>query len=223
MRKAIAEHMVRSRRTSPHAWSTVEVDMTAVVRLRASARDRFRRQEGVDLTFLPFVIKAAVDGLKRFPNLNATFTDGGLLRRKRVNISVAVSVDGGLIVPVIHDADRLSLAGLAHRVRDISTRGRAGQLKVADVEGGTFCVNNPGTFGTIMSAPIISQPQVAIMAMEAIVKRPAVVGDNAIGIRSVMNICMSFDHRAIDGMEAASFLGCVKSLLEGVDPVGTLP
>jgi pyruvate/2-oxoglutarate dehydrogenase complex dihydrolipoamide acyltransferase (E2) component len=223
MRKSIAEHMVRSRRTSPHAWSSIEVDMTSVVQLRAAHRDQFRHREGVDLTFVPFVIKAAVEGLKRFPNVNATFSDEGLYRRTRVNISLAVSLDGGLIVPVIHDADQLSIAGLAHRVKDLSWRARAGQLKVGDIEGGTFCVNNPGTFGTVLSAPIINQPQVGIMTMEAIVKRPAVVGDNMIGIRSLMNMCMSFDHRAIDGMEAASFLGAVKLSLEGVDPTGGLP
>ena len=216
MRRAIAEHMVRSRQTSPHAWCATEVDMTSVVALRAAEKERFKAREGVDLTYVPFVIKAAVEALKSHPEMNATFTADGILRKKAINISVAVGLDDGLIVPVIHGADQLSISGLAHRLNDLATRARAGRLTVADVEGGTFCVNNPGTFGTVLSAPIINQPQAGIMTMEAIVKRPVVLPGDDIGIRSMMFVGLSFDHRVLDGLQAASFIGDVKKGLEAM-------
>jgi 2-oxoisovalerate dehydrogenase E2 component (dihydrolipoyl transacylase) len=216
IRKAIAEHMVRSRQTSPHAWCATEIDMTAVVALRQGEKEAFRAREGVDLTYVPFVIKAAVEALKAHPEMNATWTSEGILRRQRINISVAVGAPGGLVVPVIHDADMLSIAGLAHKLNDIATRARAGELKLPDIEGGTFCVNNPGTFGTVLSAPIINQPQAGIMTMEAIVKRPVVLPGDLIGIRSMMFSGLSFDHRVVDGLEAASFLGDVKKALEAM-------
>jgi pyruvate/2-oxoglutarate dehydrogenase complex dihydrolipoamide acyltransferase (E2) component len=218
MRKAIAEHMVRSRRTSPHAWCAAEVDMTGVVALRAAEREAFRAAEGIDLSYVPFVIRAACESLRAHPGVNATFTDDGILRHGAINISIAVALDDGLIVPVIHDADRLTLPQLAHAVHDLSERARSGSLTLPDVERGTFCVNNPGTFGTVLSAPIINQPQAAIMTMEAIVKRPMVLPGDLIGIRSMMNMAMSFDHRVMDGMEAASFLGDIKKGLEAVAP-----
>jgi 2-oxoisovalerate dehydrogenase E2 component (dihydrolipoyl transacylase) len=218
MRKSIAEHMVRSRQTSPHAWCALEVDMTNVVKLRAAERERFRAREGVDLTYVPFVIKATVEALREHPEVNATFTADGILRKRAINISVAVGLEDGLIVPVIHDADRLSIAGLAHALDDLATRARAGQLKLPDIEGGTFCVNNPGTFGSIMSAPIINQPQAGIMTMEAIVKKPVVLPGDLIGIRSMMFTCLSFDHRVLDGLAAISFLKSVKGWLEAVTP-----
>jgi len=220
IRRAIAEHMVRSRQTSPHAWCAVEVDMTSVVALRKAEREKFRASEGIDLTYVPFVTSATVEALKAHPEVNATWTAEGILRRRAINISIAVSAPGGLIVPVIHDADRLSIAGLAHQLNDLATRARANQLKLPDIEGGTFCVNNPGTFGTVISAPIINQPQAAIMTMEAIVKRPVVLPGDLIGIRSIMFMGMSFDHRVIDGLEAASFLIDVKKNLEAMG-VGT--
>jgi pyruvate/2-oxoglutarate dehydrogenase complex dihydrolipoamide acyltransferase (E2) component len=148
--------------------------------------------------------------------MNATFKPEGILRKKAINISVAVGLEEGLIVPVIHDADQLSISGLAHRLNDLATRARAGKLQVADVEGGTFCVNNPGTFGTVISAPIINQPQAGIMTMEAIVKRPVVLPGDVIGIRSMMYIALSFDHRVVDGLQAAGFLGGVKKALEAM-------
>ncbi|MFN2465858.1 MAG: dihydrolipoamide acetyltransferase family protein [Candidatus Dormibacteria bacterium] len=218
IRRAIAEHMVRSRQTSPHAWCATEVDMSSVVELRRAEREKFRAREGVDLTYVPFVIKATVEALKDHPEVNAQWTADGILRRKAINISVAVSSPGGLMVPVIHDADMLSIAGLAHKLNDVATRARAGQLKLPDIEGGTFCVNNPGTFGTVISAPIINQPQAAIMTMEAIVKRPVVLPGDAIGVRSMMFMGLSFDHRVMDGLEAATFLVDVKKNLEAMKP-----
>ncbi|HEV3232464.1 MAG TPA: dihydrolipoamide acetyltransferase family protein [Candidatus Dormibacteraeota bacterium] len=218
MRRSIAEHMVRSRQTSPHAWCAVEVDMTSVVKLRAAERQAFRDREGVDLTYVPFVIKATVEALREHPGVNATFTPEGILRKQAINISVAVGLDDGLIVPVIHDADRLSIAGLAHNLDDLATRARAGKLRLPDIEGGTFCVNNPGTFGSIMSAPIINQPQAGIMTMESIVKKPVVLPGDLIGIRSMMFTCLSFDHRVLDGLLAINFLKSVKRWLEAVTP-----
>jgi len=194
--------------------------MTSVVALRKAEREKFRASEGIDLTYVPFVTSATVEALKAHPEVNATWTAEGILRRRAINISIAVSAPGGLIVPVIHDADRLSVAGLAHQLNDLATRARANQLKLPDIEGGTFCVNNPGTFGTVISAPIINQPQAAIMTMEAIVKRPVVLPGDLIGIRSIMFMGMSFDHRVIDGLEAASFLIDVKKNLEAMG-VGT--
>jgi 2-oxoisovalerate dehydrogenase E2 component (dihydrolipoyl transacylase) len=218
MRRAIAEHMVRSRQTSPHAWCATEVDMSGVVAVRTAEKERFKAREGVDLTYVPFVIKAAVEALKDHPEMNATWTAEGILRKKAINISVAVGLDDGLIVPVIHGADQLSISGLAHRLSDLASRARAGKLTVQDVEGGTFCVNNPGTFGTVLSAPIINQPQAGIMTMEAIVKRPVVLPGDDIGIRSMMFIGLSFDHRVLDGLQAASFIGDVKKNLEAIGP-----
>jgi 2-oxoisovalerate dehydrogenase E2 component (dihydrolipoyl transacylase) len=218
MRRAIAEHMVRSRQTSPHAWCATEVDMSGVVAVRTAEKERFKAREGVDLTYVPFVIKAAVEALKDHPEMNATWTAEGILRKKAINISVAVGLDDGLIVPVIHGADQLSISGLAHRLSDLASRARAGKLTVQDVEGGTFCVNNPGTFGTVLSAPIINQPQAGIMTMEAIVKRPVVLPGDDIGIRSMMFIGLSFDHRVLDGLQAASFIGDVKKKLEAIGP-----
>ncbi|MDP9326476.1 MAG: 2-oxo acid dehydrogenase subunit E2, partial [Candidatus Dormibacteraeota bacterium] len=218
MRKAIAEHMVRSRRTSPHAWCAVEVDMTNVVAIRRAEREAFRTTEGVDLSYVPFVIKAACEALRAHPGVNVTFTDEGILRHAAINISIAVALDDGLILPVIHDADRLSITGLAHQLSDLAERARAGKLTLPDVGRGTFCVNNPGTFGTVISAPIINQPQAAIMTMEAIVKRPVVMPGDLIGIRSMMYAAMSFDHRVLDGLEAASFLGDVRKSLEAMAP-----
>ena len=216
MRKAIAEHMVRSRQTSPHAWCATEVDMSSVVALRTAEKEQFKAREGVDLSYVPFVIKAVVESLKDHPAMNATFKPEGILRKKAINISVAVGLDEGLIVPVIHNADQLSISGLAHKLNDLASRARAGALQVADVEGGTFCVNNPGTFGTVLSAAIINQPQAGIMTMDAVVKRAVVMPGDVIGIRSMMFIGLSFDHRVVDGLQAAGFLGGVKKALEAM-------
>lgn len=214
MRKAIADHMVRSTYTSPHVTTVIEVDMTPIVRYREAQKQQFEAREGVPLTYLPFVIQAVVASLKEHPVLNSTWTDQGVVLKKAINIGIAVGMDDGLIVPVIHNADEKNLVGLARVVSDLATRARANQLTPADVQGGTFTVNNPGTFGTIMSTPIISQPQAAILSTEAIVKRPVVV-DDAIAIRSMMYISLSIDHRILDGLQAARFLASVQRRLEG--------
>jgi 2-oxoisovalerate dehydrogenase E2 component (dihydrolipoyl transacylase) len=215
MRRAIASNMVKSKQTIPHAWTVAEVDMTNVVRFRQAAKSAFRQREGIDLTFVPIIVKAVVEGLKAVPVLNASWSEQGVVLHKDINIGVAVSVDDGLIVPVVHQADRMSIAGLARAIDDLATRARAGKLGIPDVQGGTFTVNNPGTFGTILSYSIIAPPQAGILAMDAIVKRPVVVDGDAIAVRSMMNLCLSFDHRVLDGVSAARFLQGVRRWLEG--------
>jgi 2-oxoisovalerate dehydrogenase E2 component (dihydrolipoyl transacylase) len=215
MRRAIAANMLKSKQTIPHAWTVAEVDMTNVVRFRQKVKDSFKQREGIDLTFVPIIVKAVVEGLKAVPELNASWSEQGLVLHKDINIGVAVSIDDGLIVPVIHQADRMSIAGLAKASDDLAKRARAGKLGIPDVQGATFTVNNPGTFGTILSYSIIAPPQAGILAMDAIVKRPVVVEGDAIAVRSMMNLCLSFDHRVLDGVFAARFLQGVRRWLEG--------
>jgi len=215
MRRAIAANMLKSKQTIPHAWTVAEVDMTNVVRFRQKVKESFKQREGIDLTYVPIIVTAVVEGLKAVPILNASWSDQGVILHKDINVGVAVSVDDGLIVPVIHQADRLSIAGLAKATDDLAKRARAGKLGIPDVQGATFTVNNPGTFGTILSYSIIAPPQAGILAMDAIVKRPVVVEGDAIAVRSMMNLCLSFDHRVLDGVSAARFLQDVRRWLEG--------
>lgn len=217
MRRTIAEHMSRSVQTSPHAWTMVEVDMTRVARIRAARREEFRARTGVDLTFLPFVAKAVIAALRQHPTLNATWTDDGVLLKRDINLGIAVALEDGLVVPVIRGADRLSLSGLALAAQDLADRAKAGKLRLDDVEGGTFTLNNAGALGTVMSQAIINQPQAAILVMDAVVKRPVVVADDAIAVRSMMNLCISFDHRINDGLPVARFLRSVKQTLESIE------
>ena len=215
MRRAIASNMLKSKQTIPHAWTVAEVDMTNVVRFRQKVKDSFKQREGIDLTYVPIIVKAVVEGLKAVPILNASWSGQGVVLHKDINVGVAVSVDDGLIVPVIHQADRMSIAGLAKSTDDLAKRARAGKLGIPDVQGATFTVNNPGTFGTILSYSIIAPPQAGILAMDAIVKRPVVIEGDAIAVRSMMNLCLSFDHRVLDGVSAARFLQGVRRWLEG--------
>ena len=223
MRRAIAEHMVRSVQTSPHAWTIVEVDMTRLVRHRAKIKEEFKQREGLDLTYLPFMMLAVVEGLRQYPALNATWSpDGnGIIMKRDLNLGVAIDVPDGLVVPVIHKAEEKSLVGLVRALNDLVNRARNKKLSLADVQGGTFTVNNPGAFGSVMSQPIINQPQAAIVTMEAIVKRPVVVtdaeGNDTVVVRSMMNMCLSFDHRVVDGATAGRFLQAVKKWLETAD------
>ncbi|MBI4504402.1 MAG: 2-oxo acid dehydrogenase subunit E2 [Chloroflexi bacterium] len=217
MRRAIAENLTRSAQTIPHAWTVVEIDVTGLVRRREAAKDEFRRREGFELTYLPFVLKATAEALREHPLLNATWRDDGIVLRPRVNIGIAVALDDGLIVPVVRDADRQSVVGLAHAAHDLISRARAGKLTPDDVHGGTFTLNNTGVFGSLVSMPIINPPQAAILTMEAIVQRP-VVRDEAIAIRWMMNVCLSFDHRVLDGAQAAHFLQSTKRTLEAIGP-----
>lgn len=216
MRRTIADRLVHSTRTVPHAWTTVEVDVTSLVKFRESIKEDFRRREGINLTYLPFVVKAAVEALREYPILNSTWEEDRIVIKRRINIGIAVDLDDGLIVPVIRDADQKSIVGLARAISDIATRARSGALKPDDVAGGTFTINNTGAFGSVLSAPIINSPQAAILSMETITKRPVVIGD-AIAIRSMMNLCMSLDHRVLDGAVCGRFLRSVKKRLESYD------
>jgi 2-oxoisovalerate dehydrogenase E2 component (dihydrolipoyl transacylase) len=217
VRRSIAEHMTRSLATSPHAWTLQEVDVTDLVRYREAEKEGFRRRHGAPLTYLPFVAQVVCDALKEFPYLNSSWTEDGILLKRYVNLGIAVSIPDGLIVPVIRDADRLGLSELGRAVHDLATRARERQLRPEDVQAGTFTLNNTGATGSVASQPIINQPQAAILTTEAIVRRPVVVGEG-IAVREMMNICLSFDHRIVDGMMAGQFLGYVKNRLQSWSP-----
>ncbi len=218
-RRAIAEHMARSKHTSPHAWTSVEVDMTNLARWLERNKDEFRQREGYGVSFQTFVIKAAAEALREHPYLNASWTeDGKIVLRKQVNIGVSIALENNLVVPVIRNADLLNLAGIARAVNDLVTRARTNKLMPADVQGSTFTVNNPGVFGTILSMAIINQPNDAILTMDAVVKRAVIVEGDAIAVRAMMFLSLSFDHRALDGLQAARFLGAIKQRLEGWSP-----
>ena len=217
IRKTIATRMVESKREAPHAWMMMEVDTTPLVKLRERQKATFREQEGVDLTFLPFFIKAAVESLKEFPMVNATWAGDKIIVKKDIHISIAVATADALVVPVLHHADQLSILGLAKGIADLAKRARANQLRIEDVQGGTFTVNNTGAFGSVLSQPIINAPQAAIMTVEAIVKRPVVQKDDSIAIRSMVNLCLSLDHRVLDGWVSGQFMRAVKERIESVD------
>jgi 2-oxoisovalerate dehydrogenase E2 component (dihydrolipoyl transacylase) len=217
MRKSIAEHMVRSLATSPHAWTLQEVDVTNLVRYRESEKDSFKARHGVALTYLPFVAQTLCDALREFPWLNSSWSDEGVILKRYVNLGVAVSIPDGLIVPVVKDADKLGFTDLVGAINDVVERARNKQLKPDDVQNGTFTLNNTGATGSIASQPIINQPQAAIITTESIVKRPVVI-DDAIAMRHMMNMCLSFDHRIVDGMMAGQFLGTIKKRLEEWSP-----
>ncbi|MCY0876584.1 MAG: dihydrolipoamide acetyltransferase family protein [Firmicutes bacterium] len=214
IRKTIARRMVESKHQAPHAWMMMEVDATPLVRLREKQKAAFKAKEGVDLTFLPFFIQAAVGALKEFPIVNSEWAQDDILVKNDVHISIAVATPDALAVPVIHHADRLSIFGLAKAVQDLAQRARVGKLTLADVQGGTFTVNNTGAFGSILSQPIINAPQAAILSVEAIVKRPIVQADDSIAIRSMVNLCMSLDHRILDGWVAGQFMKSIKQRVE---------
>ena len=213
MRRAIAEHMVRSLATSPHAWTLQEVDVTNLVRYRESEKEGFRARHGVPLTYLPFVVQIVCDAIKQFPWLNSTWSDEGVVLKHYINMGIAVAIPDGLIVPVLKDADQRGFTDLVRSINDLVDRARSKQLKPDDVQGGTFTLNNTGATGSVASQPIINQPQAAILTTESIIKRAVVVGDG-IAVRHMMNMCLSFDHRIIDGMIAGQFLNTIKKRLE---------
>jgi 2-oxoisovalerate dehydrogenase E2 component (dihydrolipoyl transacylase) len=220
MRQGIAAQMTRALQV-PHAYVHVEVDVTSLVRLRESVRREYQAREGISLSYVPFVMKAVVEALRKQPTFNAVWTDEGLMARRRVNLGVAVAVDDGLIVPVIRDVDQLSINGINRAIAEMAVRARANRFRSDDFGGGTFTVDNTGWFGSNLTMPIINVPEVAILTMEAITKRPVVVetpqGD-VIAIRSIMNMVIGIDHRANDGAQAGFFLRDVKAWLESVGP-----
>ena len=217
VRRMIAEAMVKSVTEIPSAWTMVEVDVSGLVALRASIRGEFEPKLGASLTYLPFVIKAVVEALKQFPTMNATWGGDKIVLKNSVNLGLAVAAPDGLIVPVLHNADQLSIAGLAIAAKDLADRARTKKLTLTDVQGGTFTLNNTGALGSASSGPIINYPQAGILTTETIQKK-AVVIEDAIAIRSMMNICLSFDHRINDGAEASGFLSAVKTRLQGMAP-----
>lgn len=215
MRLAIAEHMVRSKRTSPHATTVVEVDMTNIAKWLEKNKEEFKRREGYNISYVPFVMKAVCEGIRKIPVINSTWTaDNKIVIKKRIHLGIAVSSDAGLLVPTVYDADQYTLAGLAKQVSTLAYKARNNKLAIQDMQNSTFVVNNPGVFGTIISTPIINQPHAAILSMDAVVKRPVVIEDDAIAVRSMMYLCLSFDHRIMDGAGAAGFLQAVRTKLQ---------
>lgn len=219
LRRAIADRMSRSAREIPHAYGAVEVDLTALVRHREAHKAAWRAREGVNITLTAFVVRAVTRALRAYPLVNATFTPEGILVKQAIHVGVGVAVTDGLIVPVIKDADRRSVVGIAREIESLAGRARQGKLAPDDIAGGTFTLTNAGVYGSIYSMPIINHPQAAILSTDAVVRRPAVVGEG-IAIREIMNVGLGFDHRVFDGALALQFLAHVKRQLEEFAPMG---
>jgi 2-oxoglutarate dehydrogenase E2 component (dihydrolipoamide succinyltransferase) len=221
IRRRTAEHMVRSKHTSAHTVVVMEVDYSGVEKVRQAAKDRFKEQEGFSLTYLPFISRAVIDAIGEWPNLNSSVGNDELIVHNYVNLGIAVDLNfEGLLVPVIHDADGKRLRALAREISTLAGRARSKRLTMDDISGGTFTITNAGPFGTLMTVPVINQPQTAIVATDGVRKRPVVVespdGD-AIAIHPVGNLVLSFDHRAFDGAYASAFMASVKEILETRD------
>jgi len=215
VRRLIAENMTRAKQTIPHAWQTQEADMSGVVANRNAGKAAFQKQEGFSLTYLPYVMAATLSALRENPHVNATFNETELIVHRDINLGISVGMEDTLLVPVIRRADGLSIAGLARAVNDLATRARSKQLKADELAGATFTVNNSGTFGTLFSYSVINPGQAGILTMEAIVERPVAV-NGLIGIKPMMYLCFSFDHRVLDGLQAARFLTACRKWLEAV-------
>jgi 2-oxoisovalerate dehydrogenase E2 component (dihydrolipoyl transacylase) len=216
IRNTIAKNMLQSMNEIPHAWTMVEVDLTNLVRLRDKIKDDFKKSEGINLTFMPFLLKAVVGAIKEYPLMNSVWAVDKIIVKRDINLSIAVGTEDSVLTPVIRNADQKTITGLAHEIHQLARKTREGKLKLSDMQGGTFTVNNTGTFGSILSYPIINYPQAAILTLEAIVKRPVVIGD-MIGIRSMVNMCLSFDHRILDGIICGRFHQKVKEIIESFD------
>ena len=216
VRKAIAQKMVTSVQEIPHAWMTMETDVTDLVNYRNAHKHEFKQQEGYNLTFFAFFVKAVAQGLKEFPQLNSTWAGDKIIQRKAINISIAVASDEELFVPVIKNADELSIKGIAREIAELAEKARNGKLTAEDMGGGTFTVNNTGTFGSVQSMGIINHPQAAILQVESIVKRPVIIND-MFAARDMVNLCLSLDHRVLDGLISGKFLSRVKEILENTN------
>jgi len=218
MRALISDHMVQSRRTSAHVTSFMEIDLTRVSRIRAKKRAEFEQATGQKLTYLPFIIASVVKGIQAYPIMNSSVAGRNIIYRKPINIGVAVALDWGLIVPVIKNAEDLSVGGITKSLNDLASRARAKKLSPEEVQDGTFTITNPGVFGSLIGTPIINQPQVAILCLGAIEKRPKVLtgpdGEDTIAIRTCSYLSLSFDHRIVDGADADKFMAFVKKSLE---------
>lgn len=220
-RKLIARRMVESKHNAPHAWTMVEVDVSTLWAWRLAERAAFEREHGTKLTLLPFFIHAVVQALRVYPLMNASFYDNGIAVHKNVHLGIATAAGDSLVVPVVRNAEEKSIRGVALAANALIDKARRGKLDVDDVTGGTFTVNNNGSAGSVLSAPILVPGQAGIVTMEAVVKRPVVIND-AIAIRSMMNVCLSLDHRVVDGVIASGFLADLKTRLEAMGPAGSL-
>lgn len=217
IRKAIAHNMTRAKQEIPHAWTMIEADVTGLVSARDALKTQFKENEGYNLTYFAFFVKAVAQALKEFPEMNAMWDGDRIIRKKDIHLSIAVATDDALYVPVIKHADEKTIKGIAREIHELAGKVRSGKLSADDMQGGTFTVNNTGSFGSVQSMGIINHPQAAILQVESIVKRPVVLEGNMIAIRDMVNLCLSLDHRVLDGLVAGRFLARVKGILEGMN------
>ncbi|MGH2318095.1 dihydrolipoamide acetyltransferase family protein [Planococcus sp. SE5232] len=221
VRKAIAANMLKSKHEAPHAWMMIEVDVTNLVQYRDSIKGEFKKKEGFNITYFAFFVKAVSQALKEFPMMNSMWAGDKIIQKKDINISIAVASDNALFVPVIKNSDEKSVKGIGKEVNELALKARSGKLKSADMQGGTFTVNNTGSFGSVQSMGIINHPQAAIMQVESIVKRPVIMDNGMIAARDMVNLCLSLDHRVLDGLVCGQFLARVKEILENMSKENT--
>ncbi|KKB43888.1 dihydrolipoamide acetyltransferase family protein [Bacillus thermotolerans] len=216
LRRTIANNMVRSKQEIPHAWMMAEVDVTGLVARRNALKEEFKKKEGFPLTYFAFFVKAVAQALKEYPQINAMWAGDSIIQKKDIHLSIAVAAEEALFVPVIKHADEKSIKGMAREIYDLAEKARSGNLKAEDIQGGTFTVNNTGAFGSVQSMGIINYPQAAILQIETIVKRPVVMANGMIAVRDMVNVCLSMDHRVLDGLICGRFLQRVKEILENI-------
>lgn len=221
VRRAIAANMLKSKHEAPHAWMMIEVDVTNLVQYRDSIKGEFKKKEGFNITYFAFFVKAVSQALKEFPMMNSMWAGDKIIQKKDINISIAVASDSALFVPVIKNSDEKSVKGIGKEVNELALKARSGKLKSADMQGGTFTVNNTGSFGSVQSMGIINHPQAAIMQVESIVKRPVIMDNGMIAARDMVNLCLSLDHRVLDGLVCGQFLARVKEILENMSKENT--
>ncbi|KAB2333797.1 dihydrolipoamide acetyltransferase family protein [Bacillus mesophilum] len=221
VRKAIAANMLRSKHEAPHAWTMMEVDVTNLVEYRNSIKDEFKKKEGFNLTFFAFFVKAVSQALKEYPQMNSMWAGDKIIQKKDINISIAVATEDALFVPVIKNADEKTIKGIGREIGELAGKVRSGKLTSAEMQGGTFTVNNTGSFGSVQSMGIINYPQAAILQVESIVKRPVVMNNGMIAVRDMVNLCLSLDHRVLDGLVCGRFLQRVKEILENISKENT--
>jgi len=221
IRKAIAANMLRSKHEAPHAWTMIEVDVTNLVQYRDSIKNEFKKKEGFNVTYFAFFVKAVSQALKEFPMMNSMWAGDKIVQKKDINISIAVATEDALYVPVIKNADEKTIKGIGREVNELAAKVRAGKLKSDEMQGGTFTVNNTGSFGSIQSMGIINYPQAAILQVESIVKRPVIMAGGMIAPRDMVNLCLSLDHRVLDGLVCGRFLARVKEILENMTKENT--
>ncbi|PFJ14917.1 branched-chain alpha-keto acid dehydrogenase subunit E2 [Bacillus cereus] len=221
VRKAIAANMLRSKHEAPHAWMMIEVDVTNLVSYRNSIKGEFRKREGFNLTFFAFFVKAVAQALKEYPQINSMWAGDKIVQKKDINLSIAVATEDELFVPVIKQADEKTIKGIAREITELAGKVRTKSLKADEMQGGTFTINNTGSFGSVQSMGIINYPQAAILQVESIVKRPVIMDNGMFGARDMVNLCLSLDHRVLDGLICGKFLGRVKEILENMSENNT--